>query len=135
MYSAFVNSTCSWICCRCGLPNFPSMLFDTFNISSQNQYNSLFTLSSPTDMSSLLSQASTSCKTRNNSHSVGRPQHSSSPLECSMSTVCQSVVNKKEQFHAIIEETKPDIIVGTESWLQPDIKDTEIFPPNFTVYR
>ena len=35
----------------------------------------------------------------------------------------------------MIEETKPDIIVGTESWLRPDIKDSEIFPPNFTVYR
>ena len=52
-----------------------------------------------------------------------------------LSVNCQSVFNKKEQFHAMIEETKPDIIVGTESWLRPDIKDTEIFQPNFTVYR
>ena len=30
---------------------------------------------------------------------------------------------------------KPDIIVGTESWLHLDIKDNEIFPTNFNVYR
>ena len=29
---------------------------------------------------------------------------------------------------------KPHIIVGTESWLQPNIKNSEIFPSNYTVY-
>ena len=96
-------------------------------------------------LDSVLSQASTSCKTANNSHSVGRPRHSSSPRIPRSTTKkkpirllnvnCQSVANKKKQFHAMIEETKPVVIVGTESWLRPDIKDTEIFPPNFTVYR
>ena len=35
----------------------------------------------------------------------------------------------------MIDTMKPDIIVGTESWLHPYIKDNEIFPINFNVYR
>ncbi|CAC5408336.1 unnamed protein product [Mytilus coruscus] len=31
--------------------------------------------------------------------------------------------------------TKPDIIFGTETWLNPKIKDVEIFPDNFKLYR
>ena len=28
VYNALANSSCSWICCGCGLPNFSSSLFD-----------------------------------------------------------------------------------------------------------
>ena len=30
---------------------------------------------------------------------------------------CQSIVNKKAEFQAIIDELKPDIVVGTDYWL------------------
>ena len=29
VFEALANSSCSWICCQCGLPNFSSCLFDT----------------------------------------------------------------------------------------------------------
>ena len=35
----------------------------------------------------------------------------------------------------MVDSVKPDIIVGTESWLRPDIMNSEIFPSNYTVYR
>ena len=31
------------------------------------------------------------------------------------------------KYH-MIDQTKPDVIVGTETWLSPDIKDHEVFP-------
>ena len=40
-----------------------------------------------------------------------------------------------DQFHAMVDNVKRDIIVGTESWLPPDIMNSEIFPSNYTVYR
>ena len=46
VYNALAKSPFSWICCGCGLPNFASSLFDTFDISMQNYYHSL--PSSPT---------------------------------------------------------------------------------------
>ena len=35
----------------------------------------------------------------------------------------------------MVDSVKPDIIVRTESWLRPDIMNSEIFPSNYTVYR
>ena len=35
----------------------------------------------------------------------------------------------------MIEDDKPDLIFGTETWLRPDINTCEVFPPNFVVYR
>ena len=33
----------------------------------------------------------------------------------------------------LVDSEKPDIIVGTESWLRPDIHNSEITPPGYTV--
>ena len=40
-------------------------------------------------------------------------------------------------FYTFIGSNKPDIIVGTESWLTAEIHDNEIFPAelDYTVYR
>ena len=35
----------------------------------------------------------------------------------------------------MVETEKPDIIVGTESWLHRDISDSEVFPPGYTPFR
>ena len=48
---------------------------------------------------------------------------------------CQSIRNKHGEFLNMIDSTKPDIIIGTESWLNPDIKDNEYFPDTYSVHR
>ncbi len=35
----------------------------------------------------------------------------------------------------MIQSIKSDIIIGTESWLDPSIKDNEYFPSKFKVHR
>ncbi|XP_071177850.1 uncharacterized protein [Mytilus edulis] len=47
----------------------------------------------------------------------------------------QSIKNKQHLVNNIIDSTKPDIIFGTETWLNPKIKDVEIFPDNYKLYR
>ena len=49
----------------------------------------------------------------------------------------QSIREKKPQFFSFVDSYKSDIIVGTETWLTPDMYDSEYFPPelDFTVYR
>lgn len=54
---------------------------------------------------------------------------------CLLKINCQSIVNIKDQPRVMLDNIKPDIVGGTESWLRPDIKDNEIFPSDYTVYR
>ena len=46
-------------------------------------------------------------------------------------------MEKKLQFFSFVELNKPDIIVGTETWLTKEMFDSELIPPElgFTVYR
>ena len=42
----------------------------------------------------------------------------------------QSVRNKIPDLHALVAVEQPDIIISTESWLTPNIQNSEIIPPN-----
>ena len=48
---------------------------------------------------------------------------------------CQSIKNKTPEFETFIESTDQDIVLGTESWLKPEILNSEIFPPQYNVFR
>lgn len=48
---------------------------------------------------------------------------------------CRSIKNKRDEFSALVETVKPSVILGTESWLDPDIGDHEVFPTGYTCYR
>ena len=48
---------------------------------------------------------------------------------------CQSIKNKKAEIHTVIDSAKPDIILGNESWLTPELKNSEIFPDSFDAIR
>ena len=47
------------------------------------------------------------------------------------------LAEKKLQFFSFVDLNKPDIIVGTETWLTKEMFDSEFFPSElgFTVYR
>ena len=55
-------------------------------------------------------------------------------LSC-LAVNCQSIKNKVADIAAIVDQCKPDIILGNESWLYPDIESSEIFPDNYNIYR
>jgi hypothetical protein len=48
---------------------------------------------------------------------------------------CQSLRGKSQSLETATEYIKPDLILGTESWLDSTVKDSEVFPSNYTVYR
>ena len=48
---------------------------------------------------------------------------------------CRSLKNKITDIAAVIDEHKPDVILGNESWLNPEITSSEIFPEGYTVFR
>jgi hypothetical protein len=47
----------------------------------------------------------------------------------------QSLKKKGKLLEAIIESTEPDIIIGTETWLDSNIKSSEIIPDYFQYDR
>ena len=124
----------SWECDHCGLPNFSTCIFDTSTFMSTNIYDHL-------NDSSF------------NENNIGSPTATSSPIQKTKSPPtytkskrldtplrviiinCQSIKNKKADFENLVDSTKPDIIIGNESWLHKDIQSTEVFPSGFTCYR
>ena len=92
-----------------------------------------------------------------NNHSVSpppictsfKPTHSSSPTRATLQNKkldrpirilninFQSASSKRAELPILLCETKPDIIIGSETWLDNTISSAEIFPPNYeyTVYR
>ncbi|KAI8486064.1 hypothetical protein Bbelb_361640 [Branchiostoma belcheri] len=46
-----------------------------------------------------------------------------------------SVRNKTAELATVLDTYKPDIVAGTESWLNQDIASSEIFPSNYIAHR
>nr|XP_054763097.1 uncharacterized protein LOC129269612 [Lytechinus pictus] len=138
VYNVLGNSNVSWHCVKCGLPQFSSSLFNSAtHVTSSNAFDALSSLSSSN--SSLSSE---------HLSEPGSPLATSSPArkKCSrkerektvFSTLTinfQSIKNKKEEVGALIDSANPDIIIGTETWLKPEVHSSEIFPVGYNVIR
>ena len=48
---------------------------------------------------------------------------------------CRSAKSKIADIAAVIDQYKPDIIFGTESWLNSNIESNEIFPNGYKIFR
>ena len=126
IYNALDGTDITWHCCQCGIPNFNSSLFMDFEAS----------------MSSCSTPFSTSFSS-NNSSVFGSPQHASSPrasrrkqptAKRKLRTLIinfQSMRAKREAFWALLEQSDPDIILATETWLTPCIAEREVLPDNY----
>ena len=121
----------SWECVQCGMPNFSTSLFDTTVYESSNYYDPL--------SNSLISDISF-----DNPNATSAPNRATRPAQDSIHQSatprndiplkvlvvnCQSIrgANRKPLFHNMIESTKPDIVIGCESWLDSSISSTEDF--------
>lgn len=47
----------------------------------------------------------------------------------------QSIKSKLCRLSNIIDSTRPDIIIGSETWLDTDIKNPEICPSGYVIHR
>ncbi|VDI83601.1 Hypothetical predicted protein, partial [Mytilus galloprovincialis] len=46
-----------------------------------------------------------------------------------------SIKTKQCQVKNLVEGTHPDIVIGTETWIDSSIKDSQIFPSGYKIYR
>ena len=132
-----------WECLKCGMPNFPTSLFDTTaSLETHNRFDSLSSLSDPespipdiiapppppTAASSPIVQEPKEAKGKAAKAALNHPLRI-------LFMNCQSIKNKKAELHTIIDSAKPDIILGNESWLTPEIKNSENFSNSFDAVR
>ena len=142
------HSKATWYCHQCNFPNYSAGLFATLDTLS--------------DTSSILNSSyfgSTSQEASNNDDStinIGSPQASSSPMAPKqprkkppkikskplptrltvLNINCRSVVEKKLELKYLTDQTRPDIIAGTESWLNDSHYNNEIFDKDsYSIFR
>ena len=151
VYESLRDSDISWMCFRCGLPNFSSRLFESSSCSDFSDDNPFEPLNfsdctkSKSPTTNFVPTASstpfkdkkshvTSNKTRVGKPKVKSETKSGSNLKCFIINF-QSFFNKKEELDHIVKEKGIDVIIGTETWLTPDIKNSELLLDSFDVYR
>ena len=132
------NSNISWNCLKCGLPNFlstyfnqsiPSLLSDNFfSVLSSNSPGEPVATSSPKSIHSHTSMYHHNSTTHHGYHTNRKGKTVNRPLKI-ISLNFQSIKNKnKPELDLLLDTTKPDIIIGAETWLDPSISSSEYFP-------
>ncbi|KAK3100446.1 hypothetical protein FSP39_020065 [Pinctada imbricata] len=112
------------------MPNFHTSLFESFIVNSTNSFDSLDT-SDAVNVSSPAPPISSSSPKSDNQHIFNNHKPSMKILNINF----QSIRNKKEELNNLIDSSHPDVIIGTETWLQSNIHSSELFPPNYEVLR
>ena len=133
------------ICCRpkCNEPNYSSALFDLHNIHSGNMFANLTNITDHDsndcsglswDSQELQAGALQPRATSSPSKPKPRPHSGIRPLRI-VNVNCQQLGNKKGPFLNLIDSTKPDIVLATETWFDASVLDSEFFGPGYSVYR
>ena len=136
VYIALENKDVSWHCLQCGMPQFSSGLFDSHDLDTTNSYICLTSpevndldlhlpIARSTPIKSIKKTYPTKIKIRKIPN-----QHNLKTLTINF----QSIKNKTADLFLINNE-EPDIIAGSETWLNPDIYNTEIFNNTYEVFR
>lgn len=118
----------SWNCVTCGMPQFTSSFFDSLDIHMQISFCSIASEDSigPPDACSSPKAAHQRGKQK-----VTQPWNKFTLLNFNF----QSIKNKTAEKLNIIDSYNPSIIIGTETWLNDSVHNSEIFPPNYNIYR
>ena len=109
----------SWICTNCGIPNFSSSLFNSFIHETSNTFSVFYESTVSTNPGSPMHCSS--------------PKHAKDPPKAVSNDIrtlvvnFQSVKNKIPQLANLIDTSHPDIILGSETWLNSNIQSSEIF--------
>ena len=123
----------SWHCLTCALPNVSIFLDSSIN-SSKSRFDSLYEHSSSLDAS--FNPPPSHCSSPKNDKIIQKQNQKNHrrPMKTCIINF-QSVNNKKADILHLIETETPDIIAGSETWLNSSVSSSEIFPANYNIYR
>ena len=121
-----------WDCIRCDCPQYSSTCFDLHQASTSNSFEGLNSNSDLLDTpprSSTLRPAHSSTPTR-----AIKPRAATKPLRV-LNINFQSIKSKQPQVYNLLDSTAPDVVIGTETWVDNSITDSQMFPVGYTLYR
>jgi hypothetical protein len=127
-YDALIGSSVLWLCKGCGVPNYtPSLCHSA--IATHNSFSALSPNSTRTSVSSIESSPGPPLQASSPNKPPYKHQGKSRGIPLTILNVnCQSIKAKKEQMLNLIDAVKPDIIIGTESWLKAGEHSSECLP-------
>ena len=149
------NTNCSWICCKCDTPNVGSFSFHSYDLETYNRFSvldstdscfsvpSLDSTFSPVNHSSPINKhfnftkkgaeqnISDSKSVSTSSDDVFLPNKTDKNKLRIITMNCQSIRNKLPSLKECLQYTKPDIVLGCESWLDPTFTNAEVFPDGY----
>ena len=119
LYYALVNSSCSWICCSFGVPNFSSLLFTISDLPTPSKFDSP---SSFPEFGNFAASTPILNKTKSQSSSAST-SYSSPKKENKITGMILNCNGLKgldhiTQFQALLDLHKPDIFRPTGNWIQ-----------------
>ena len=162
-YDILANCSLSWCCFNCGLPNFSSKLFysstdfssiyshNRFNILSEDDSRSLgsdssdnidnltksrskFTKKKIDKFSPKFKPGSSSTPVKNKKQQSNKTPQYKNNIKCLVINF-RSLFGKRAEVSNLITSHDADVIIGSETWLKPDIKNSELLIDDFDIYR
>jgi len=125
----------SWHCIICSSPNYTTVVHDLYRSEVSHCSSTIgsvpdLSTSSPEPNRHRLQPMHSSTPTRSRTQQA-KPQ---TPLRI-LNINFQSIKMKQCRLSNILDSVKPDIVIGTETWLEPNIKNSEIFPAGYKIHR
>ena len=128
-YEALESSNVRWDCEICGSPNYSTIAFDLYGISHSHTSASFDFQTQENDPYNFIpTHCSTPTRQSRQDRSVKRPLRI-------LVINFRSAVGKVPQISFLLQSTKPDIILGCETWMDDTIKSSEIFPAEYKIFR
>ena len=132
----------TWMCMRCEAQNYSNHSNQSLtSFVSNNSFDALQTDSFASSCDVLQSDSTASSMSSSLSSPSPNTQTNTTnrkfPKLKVLNINFQSVRNKKPELHTLLDTERPDVVCGTESWLTPDISNSEILPPDlgYTMFR
>ena len=118
----------SWECWKCRHVNFSDSFFEEQTLDLSNSFE---VLSDDQCSSSLQEEHSSPSGFSHRSRYLRSKQLNVMQLNCNG----LKARTKRQDFSAIVEDQKPDIIIGCESKLDSSIPTYSVFPDDYSVFR
>ena len=128
-YEDLGKSDATWHCVVCANANYSPVAYDLFGLNTSQNVSRTHSTSS---FSSIFGFEPTQSSTPTRASKQNK--HTRRPLRL-ITVTCCSVVGKTAELANLIDSTQPDIILGTESWLTPNVSSAEVFPRHYAVHR